>query len=94
MCRSVRGRHPRGVPFQRRGCYALRRCLWQALEGARQAIAVLLDAGACPVAVLCVLRLASARGVLLRQNPTAPEISDARFRAIYSGMRKLPPVKK
>ena len=33
-------------------------------------------------------------GVLLRQNPTASEISDARFRAIYSGMRKLPPVKK
>ena len=32
-------------------------------------------------------------GVLLRQNPTASEISDARFRAIYSGMRKLPPVK-
>ena len=30
-------------------------------------------------------------GVLLRQNPTASEISDARFRAIYSGMRKLPP---
>ena len=30
-------------------------------------------------------------GVLLRQNPATPEISDARFRAIYSGMRKLPP---
>ena len=30
-------------------------------------------------------------GVLLRQNPTASEISDAKFRAIYSGMRKLPP---
>ena len=29
-------------------------------------------------------------GALLRQNPTASEISDARFRAIYSGMRKLP----
>ena len=45
----------------------------------------------CPVAALCVLRPASAWGVLLRQNPTASEISDARFRAIYSGMRKLPP---
>ena len=33
-------------------------------------------------------------GVLLRQNPPASEASDARFRAIYSGMRKLPPVKK
>ena len=29
-------------------------------------------------------------GVLLRQNPPASEISDAKFRAIYSGMRKLP----
>ena len=94
MCRSVRGRHPRGVPFQRRGCYALRRCLWQALEGARPGPAAPLDAGTCPVAVLCVLRPASAWGVLLRQNSTASEISDARFRAIYSGMRKLPPVKK
>ena len=33
-------------------------------------------------------------GALLRQNPTASEISDAKFRAIYSGMGKLPPVKK
>ena len=32
-------------------------------------------------------------GVLHRQNPTASEASDARFRAIYSGMRRLPPVK-
>ena len=63
-------------------------------EGARQAPAAPLDAGACPVAVLCVLRLASARGCPPRQNPTASEISDAKFRAIYAGMRKLPPVKK
>ena len=60
-------------------------------EGARQAPAAPLDAGACLVVALCVLRPASAWGVLLRQNPTASEISDARFRAIYSGMRKLPP---
>ena len=55
-----------------------------------QAPAAPLDAGTCPVVALCVLRPASAWGVLLRQNPTASEISDARFRAIYSGMRKLP----
>ena len=45
---ALRG-HPRGVPFSRRGCHALRRCLWQALEGARQAPAAPLDAGTCPV---------------------------------------------
>ena len=59
-----------------------------------QAPAAPLDAGTCPVVALCALPPASARGVLLRQNPTASEISDAKFRAIYSGMRKLPPVKK
>ena len=73
MCRSCGGRHPRGVPFLRRGCYALRRCLWQALEGARQASVAPLDAGTCPVVALCVLHLASARGC-----PPPPESSNTR----------------
>ena len=72
MCRSVRGDT---LAVSRSSVEGVE-CVTQVFmigpwEVHTQASVAPLDAGTCPVAVLCVLRPASAWGVLLRQNPTA-----------------------
>ena len=91
MCRSVRGATPSRCPVLTSGVLCVAQLFvigsWEVharppLLRSMQALAQWLDCASCV--------LHRPGGVLLRQNPTASEISDAKFRAIYSGMRKLP----